>query len=193
MFLVLERIVTLMEGTTSLNSEIKNASLGNTTWGGAQTQHFGKLLHNVQDFYAHSNYVELFIDWYVEHFGSTPSSTEIPTYDEAVASPAYEDFKKNYLEKSLKTGEFNLGRWIAGNDAKKTNEEGNVHHDQLAKDKRNVGQNYGGTTLHDLAVFVATVHTMNVLNSASGGSSGNKKKKEPDADRERAKKSGGAH
>jgi hypothetical protein len=34
---------------------------------------------------------------------------------------------------------------------------------------------------------------MNVLNSASGESSGNGKKKQPDADIEAAKRSGGAH
>lgn len=162
---------------TKLNSDISKASIGDTKLGGAESVNFGQLLHNVQDFYSHSNYVELFIDYYVQHYGSTPSTTEIPTYDEAVASPAYSDFKKNYLEKNLKTGQFNLNRWIGGNDRKKTNEEGNIHHDQLNKDQVRVNQNYGGLTLFDFAVAVATQHTTNILKSSSGSPSGPQRKR----------------
>lgn len=162
---------------SKLNSDILKSSIGDTKLGGAESVHFGKLLHNVQDFYSHSNYVELFIEYFVQHFGSPPSTVEIPTYDEAISSPAYSNFRKNYLEKSLKTGQFNLGRWIGGNDRKKTNGEGNIHHDQLNKDKVRPNQNYGGLTLFDYAIAVATQHTSNAIGSKAGSPSGPNRKR----------------
>src|SRR5690606_37822585 len=98
--------------------------------------------------------------------------------------------REDYLEKRLQTGEFHLGDWFRGVDRKKTNEKGLIHHDQINLDKRELFRNYGGTTLHDLAVYVATVHTMNVLSSTSSEPSKDKQKKNPDADKRSRKRTG---
>ena len=155
-----------------LNAKIDKAPMGSTTYGGSETVALGVLLHNVQDFYAHSNYIELFVKYYQERNGNQmPSSMEVPTFDEVMNNPHYEELRE-YLKKDLKTGEFNLGRWIAGVDKKVTNGRGETHHDEIAKDQAMGSNNY----YFDLAFEVAVRHSANVLNSASGGEQKKKKK-----------------
>lgn len=64
---------------------------------------FGKSLHNVQDFYAHSNYAELYIEYYQNtHNGVSPSS--LPTYDDGIKNAVFNAL----LKERLRTGDFNL-------------------------------------------------------------------------------------
>src|SRR3990167_3474314 len=74
----------------------------------------GVALHTVQDFYSHSNYVELYIDYFKSKGGdiSKLKPGDIPIYDEKTKDS---DFGK-YLDKqnSLETGKFNFFRWIVG-------------------------------------------------------------------------------
>ena len=91
----------------SLNKEIVNTiskiSIVNKLFGGGNVVKLGKLLHNVQDFYAHSNYAELYIEYYQgANNGELPTS--LPTYDEGVKNA---DFNK-LLKENLRTGDFHL-------------------------------------------------------------------------------------
>lgn len=160
-------------GISQTFSDIKK-ELGSVT--NANSIRLGRMLHSIQDFYSHSNYVELFRDYFNKKYGTDPSSTEIPTFEEAASLPIYDDFYNNYLKENLKTGEFNLGSYLLGVDKKKANQKGKEHHDDLNKDSPN-------RNFHDLAKGVATKNTSNVLDlffinvssqssSSSSGSSG---------------------
>jgi RHS repeat-associated protein len=168
-----------------LQNELKSASLGSTKYGGAETANFGLLLHTVQDFYAHSNYIELFVKYFQERNGNQkPSAHDIPTFEEVLNNPHYRGLLE-YLEKNgLKTGEFNLMDWLAGDDHEKTQKRGETHHDDLAKDSSN------GKNLYyfDLALTIATLHSADLIAYKVDDS---KKKNQPDADKRAARRSGG--
>jgi hypothetical protein len=91
----------------SLNKDIAttigNIGGGNKLLGGYDVKHLGKLLHNVQDFYAHSNYAELYIEYYQgANNGAMPTS--LPTYDEGIKNA---DFN-SLLKDNLRTGDFHI-------------------------------------------------------------------------------------
>jgi hypothetical protein len=91
----------------SLNKDITttigNIGSGNKLLGGSDVKHLGKLIHNVQDFYAHSNYVELYIEYYQgTNGGALPTS--VPIFDEGIKNA---DFN-NLLKEKLRTGDFNI-------------------------------------------------------------------------------------
>jgi RHS repeat-associated protein len=175
----------IVDSWKALQSELKSASLGSTKYGGSETSNFGLLLHTVQDFYAHSNYIELFVKYFQERNGNQkPSAFEIPTFEEVLNNPHYRGLLE-YLEKNgLKTGEFNLMDWLSGDDHEKTQKRGETHHDDLAKDASN------GKNLYyfDLALAIATKHSADLIAFKLDD---NKKKKNPDADKQAAKRSGG--
>ena len=64
----------------------------------------GKDLHTIADFYAHSNYIGL----YMEYVGNNPGKEldAIPTFSDVLTNDKYSDFKQ-ILEKNLKTGIYN--------------------------------------------------------------------------------------
>ncbi len=64
-----------------LNSKIDDLGSFNRKYGGDDAVLFGRMLHTVQDFYSHSNYVELYIEYFKgSHDGSMPTS--VPIYDD---------------------------------------------------------------------------------------------------------------
>ena len=73
------------------SSKITATGLGNK---------IGEYMHAVQDFYSHSNYIEL----YAQTFGKTDFS-KIPTLEEAMTLPEFKDFAK-LLSTDLKTGKY---------------------------------------------------------------------------------------
>jgi hypothetical protein len=88
----------------------------------------GADLHNVQDFYSHSNYVELYVDYYKKNNdGATPDA--VPTYDVGVKDA---EFNK-VLEGSLKTGTFGVGEFIVDEKMKKK-DMGPDSHQKMNKD-----------------------------------------------------------
>jgi hypothetical protein len=98
-----------------------------------------RAFHAIGDFYAHSNYVELWIQFY----GTPASVSEIPTIYEVLANPQkYAEFI-SFLEKNLQT-------------------EGNAEqHDALGKDDETTSEGskmVGGHTLFQHAVDVAGRH-----------------------------------
>ena len=60
----------------------------------------GEYYHAIEDFYSHSNYIEL----YEATYGQT-SVSKIPTYEEAISSFKYKDFTSKF-EKQLITGTY---------------------------------------------------------------------------------------
>jgi hypothetical protein len=91
----------------SLNKDISttlgNIGNGNKLLGGSDVKRLGKLIHNVQDFYSHSNYVELYIEYYQSaNDGALPTS--VPIYDAGIKNS---DFN-SLLKDKLRTGDFNL-------------------------------------------------------------------------------------
>lgn len=138
---------------------------GNKAWGGFDMSELGKTLHNVQDFYAHSNYIELYIEYYGDtHDGQVPDVTEIPTY---VVGKEDKKFKKEYLKPRLKTGEFHTLTYLTGQDVEKTHEDGEVHHDDIAKDNPEMGVTILGTNgsinTFKAAKEVATRHSEEII------------------------------
>lgn len=140
----------------SLNQDIiktvGNIGWGNKTFGGQDVTHLGKLLHNVQDFYAHSNYAELYIEYYQNtNNGALPTS--IPIYDEGIKDA---DFN-NLLKKELRTGDFHIfdNEIIDVNPFREHANEP-TSHNKMNKDKAN-------TFAGKLAKQAAIDHTVKIL------------------------------
>jgi RHS repeat-associated protein len=138
----------------SLNQDIAttvgNIGGGNKLLGGNDVVKLGNLIHNVQDFYAHSNYVELYIEYYQgANNGAMPTS--VPIYDEGIKNT---DFN-NLLKDNLRTGDFHIL------DNEKTNPNGAraqspTSHNKMNKDNANT---YAGK----LAKETAIKHTTKIL------------------------------
>ncbi len=69
---------------------------------------FGKILHAQQDFYAHTNFVELYRDYFHQHSGHYPLPREIPLYQDALKNPQL----RTILQTQLKSGEFSRAEFI---------------------------------------------------------------------------------
>jgi CRISPR/Cas system-associated protein endoribonuclease Cas2 len=125
----------------------------------------GRNLHTVEDFYSHSNYVELYIAYFKKNGGDVSELKPggIPLYENAT-----DEFKTYLADNGLKTGEFHLGKWLLGKD----NKGDGQHHDDIAKDSPESGNGatcVEGTnnqySLHDYAKALATQATTNELNN----------------------------
>ena len=162
----------ISESWKNLNIAINDLSndfgWGNRSLGGPDANKLGVLLHTAQDFYAHSNYIELYIDYFKSsNNGNIPKASNIPIFSEGVSN---EKFLNTYLIPNLKSGEFHLGDYLQGKDVKKTNKGGNIHHDQIAKDNTDMGQEVYSTdgkssiNTYDAAVKTAEKESLRVVN-----------------------------
>lgn len=137
-----------------ISKTIGNIGLGNKLLGGSDVVKLGLLLHNVQDFYAHSNYADLYIEYYKGvNNGAMPTS--LPTYDEGIQNP---DFNK-LLQEKLRTGEFNLfdnEKFDINPFRERANEP--TSHNMMNKDNAN-------TPAGKLAKQAAIRHTTKILNT----------------------------
>ena len=87
----------------NITATIGNIGSCNKLLGGIDVLQLGVLLHNVQDFYAHSNYAELYIEYFQGvNNGALPSS--LPTYDEGIKNSNF----NNLLKEKLRTGDFHM-------------------------------------------------------------------------------------
>ncbi len=120
----------------------------------------GVKMHNVQDFYAHSNYVEQYIEYFKAQGGdiSTLKPDDIPTYAEAMKN---KEFADNY-SKNIKTGTFSIMKWLTGSDKKDPNSHYNMNKDEN-KGKGAVKVDGAEYTLHEFAVGAATNATIEEL------------------------------
>ena len=134
-----------------INGIIADIGSVNIKIGGYDVVALGKELHTVADFYAHSNYVDLYVGYYKSNNnGNMP--TTIPTYEEGLQDAGF----KEILKSNLRTGDFNLF------DNEKTNPNGAraqspTSHNKMNKDNIN-------TPLGKLAKNVAIKHTTQIFN-----------------------------
>jgi RHS repeat-associated protein len=159
----------LNEGLKELKDDF---GWGNRHFGGPDAQKLGVMLHTVQDFYAHSNYVELYIQYYQDtHDGDVPDISNIPLYEDALNDAKFTD---EYLKPKLKTGEFDVFDYIKGKDKEKTNKRGETHHDEIAKDKKSMGKTITSKdgkksiNTHDAAVDAAKRKSEKVVKDVVG-------------------------
>ena len=68
---------------------------------------FGEILHGIQDFYAHSNYVELYREYHAAKHGQPPQPRDYPTFEEGLKDL---QFRSLYLEPRLRTAEYDNQR-----------------------------------------------------------------------------------
>jgi hypothetical protein len=135
----------------NIQETVKDIGGYNNKLGGYDVTKLGVLLHNVQDFYAHSNYVELYIDYYKSNNeGKMPTS--VPIYDDGIKD---NDFN-TILKDKLRTGDFNVKEFIVDETIKKKN-MGSTSHQQMNKDEAN-------TPAGKLAKEVAIEHSTKILN-----------------------------
>jgi RHS repeat-associated protein len=114
---------------------------------------FGKMLHNVQDFYAHSNYAELYVEYYQDiNNGELPTS--LPTFDEGIKDSGFNQFLKG----KLRTGDFHLldNEKFDINPFREHADEP-TSHNKMNKDNAD-------TYVGQLAKQAALEHTVKILN-----------------------------
>lgn len=146
----------------SIDSKIEDLGSVNRSIGGDDAVLFGRMLHTVQDFYAHSNYVELYVEYYQDaNDGAMPTS--VPTYDEGILIEGFRElmerdtFDEDGKYQGLYTGEFHL----LDNEFWDFDPSGDKHtgpnsHKHTNKDKAD-------TTEGKLAENVATKHVTKIL------------------------------
>jgi RHS repeat-associated protein len=133
-----------------ISQTISNIGTVNKKIGGWDIDKLGNLIHNVQDFYSHSNYVELYIEYYKsENDGEMPTS--VPTYDEGIKNG---DFT-SLLQNKLRTGDFDFL------DNEKTNPKGTKAQSPTSHNKMN--KDHADTPAGQLAKKVAIEHTTKIL------------------------------
>jgi hypothetical protein len=137
----------------NIKKGINNLGSVNRAIGGNDAILFGRMLHTVQDFYSHSNYVELYMEYYQgANNGVLPTS--VPTYDEGIKNA---DFN-SLLKDKLRTGDFNLIDNEIFNPKGKSAQLP-TSHNKMNKDKADT---YAGK----LAEKVATEHTVKIMRQA---------------------------
>jgi len=141
----------------NLNSEIssKISDLGsfNKKFGGDDAVLFGRMVHTVQDFYSHSNYVELYIDYFKStNDGAMPTS--VPIYDAENGGTSDTVFN-SILKDNLRTGDFDaIDNEFSNPNG--TRSQSPDSHNKMNKDKAN-------TPAGRLAEKVATEHTIQIF------------------------------
>ena len=107
----------------SLNKDISMtiSDIGrmNKNLGGYDVDKLGNLIHNVEDFYAHSNYVELYVEYYkATNNGANP--TDIPIFDDGAKIPEFKALMerktvdKNGNYQGLHTGTYDFSKKDGG-------------------------------------------------------------------------------
>ena len=94
----------------------------------------GKDLHTIGDFYSHSNYIDLFLEYMDKNPGIANTASDIPTFGDVISSEGTEDdkwkdFRENYLKGNLRTGIYGKykGKTLLGKLL-------NMFHDKLTDD-----------------------------------------------------------
>ena len=123
-------------------------------------------MHTIADFYSHSNYIDL----YVEYAGDNFDANKIPTLTESMNNEELSGFKAT-LENNLKTLEYGKGTNTKNPDgSKNTNHHNNSNLDSPNKRLFQGGKGHEtikGTDVkyHDAAANVATKEITDLLKS----------------------------
>jgi RHS repeat-associated protein len=144
----------------------KNFSEIETTWNkvnkqiqsrGSDYNNLGYDLHTVQDFYSHSNYVELYVEFYKNQGGdmSKFSADLVPLFEDGVKDAKF----KEVLKKSLRTGEFELSsnEKMPWTDKSKLGKRSHYEMNKDSNESKHGKEKITGTKIsfHDLAKEVA--------------------------------------
>ena len=143
-----------------IDSRINDIGSGNKMFGGSDVERLGINVHNVQDFYSHSNYVELYVEYYkAANNGAMP--TEVPIYTDGLKIEGF----KNLMERTttdangkyqgLNTGTFSVRKFIK-DKAMGTPDTDPNSHEQMNKDEVDTPEG-------KLAEDVSTRHTTEIL------------------------------
>ena len=139
----------------SLNRDIAKTigEIGKGNVDKRNTIRFGKMLHNVQDFYAHSNYAELYVEYY-QGINNGKLPTSLPTFDEGIKNSDFNQFLKG----KLRTGDFHPldnEKFDINPFREHANEP--TSHNKMNKDNAD-------TYVGQLAKQAALEHTVKILN-----------------------------
>jgi hypothetical protein len=141
-------------GYSSINADF--ISLNNRTNSNTTPAEFGEILHTTQDFYAHSNYVELYIEFYESQGNNVKDLAvdKIPTYNEA--SSEFKDFLTNKGD-SFRTGSFTdtkLTHWLEKLGLKKEDDANDpFSHENMNKDNKDAKQGGKNPTGSNISYF----------------------------------------
>ena len=121
-------------------SKIDNQLSNLTDLSGDKAIDMGLVLHNVADFYAHSNFITEYIDWWMEQPGTdirTLKPEDIPTYREVVSGVSNEwnlDWNAFwiYYRNKMFTGTWDLGLMLK--DESEREKLPTPYHDDMALD-----------------------------------------------------------
>lgn len=144
-----------------INNRINDIGAINKSLGGYDVKQLGINLHTVQDFYSHSNYVELYVEYFKGANGKMP--TDVPTYEEGLKVPGFKalmdrtTYDANGKYQGLHTGEFNL----TDNEFWDINPFGDKHTGPNSHKRTNKDE--AKTPEGKLAKKVATKHTTQIL------------------------------
>ena len=143
-----------------IDSRINNIGSGNKKFGGYDVERLGINVHNVQDFYSHSNYVELYVEYYkAANNGAMP--TEVPIYTDGLKIEGFKALMErtttdaNGKYQGLNTGSFSVGKFVKDKAKGRTDTDPNSH-EQMNKDEVDTPEG-------KLAEDVATRHTTEIL------------------------------
>jgi len=154
----------IMSNWTQINNTLQEVKddFGsfNKEYGGYDAIKLGVALHSVADFYAHSNYIEVYFDYYkANNDGNLPNIEDIPTFEEAMKDKGF----ANVAKEQLNTTAFDLTD-LPDFGQEKANQEGKRHHNDPdgAVDKRDPERNVVGknktVNVYDAAKAVAQKH-----------------------------------
>jgi hypothetical protein len=154
-----------MEGTGSIQELFnehrqnfsENFQVGNYVAAGAN-------LHAIADFYSHSNYVDLFLQYAVSR-GESTQAGEIKPFSEMMDNSDFMDFVDGHG--GLKTGTFSIGGWTTEKLHLKNPEPGSHTLMNLDDNKSlNGGSLYDEkTTKHEAAIIAAQKETNKLINA----------------------------
>ena len=142
----------------SIENNISNIGGINKRLGGYDAVMLGVDLHTVADFYAHSNYVDLYVEYFKSNNGGA-MPTDVPIYQEGLKIEGFKkilqntDVDKNGKAKGLRTGDFNT---FDNEYIRPKKDFGPNSHQKMNKDDTS-------TLLGKLAEKVATKHTEQIL------------------------------
>lgn len=131
------------KGYSELNTSY-NAISANIN-AGSSNKDVGQALHTTQDFYSHSNYTEMYLEYYTSTGGdaSKLGVGDIPLFEDA--SSDFKSFLENKGD-AFRTGEFKdsqLSHVMEKFGLKKEDDTDNpFHHDNMAKDSENSKQGF---------------------------------------------------
>ncbi|WP_238325492.1 HET-C-related protein [Leptospira inadai] len=117
-------------------------------------QAFGRIAHAIQDFYSHSNYVELYLKNVGDPEGKVVSPVDVPTFFEAMTSANLQSFR-DILIKELRTGVFSVSNHFMGTED--PNDHYNMNHDDPSRPRHGFARSAAARDTYFIGVSVQEI------------------------------------